>query len=93
MAYSNKYLTAVIHSGYKSLNTFHCSVCRIEGKKGQTEAWFGADPQDGHIMCDGPKDRAFKLRIWQAFRKHFREVHPDRIPMVNKRIKRLGLKI
>jgi len=85
------YLGAI--GGYSSLMSHHCTICRYRDSDMTTEAFFGAETQGDSIIGAKPKDTAFRLRIWQAFRKHFREVHPELIPQVNRSIKRSGLKI
>jgi len=86
------YLGAIRKSGMWRLMSYHCPICYKE-LEGKSQAYYGAEWNGGAWIGTKPKDYAWRLLIWQAFRKHFREVHPELIPQVNRSIKRMGLKI
>ena len=81
------------------MSSLHCQICykdavingNVETK--ETEAYFGAEKNGGSTLGVTDLDHEWKLRIWRAFRKHFREEHQELITMVNRKIKRYGLKI
>ena len=79
--------------GGGALTSLHCTICRYRNHDMTTKAFFGADPQGAAALGGRKQDEAFRLRIWKSFRKHYREIHPELIPVVNRSLKKSGLKI
>ena len=86
------YLGAIKKSGMWRLMSYHCPIC-YKAKQGATQPYYGAVWNGGNVFSTHQRDLAWKLLIWQAFRKHFREEHPTYIKAINHSIKRFGLKI
>ena len=93
------YAQIIYHSNMSRMTSLHCQICykdavingNVETK--ETEAYFGAEKNGGSTTGVTDLDYDWRLRIWKAFRSHFRKEHPELIPMVNRKIKRYGLTI
>ena len=66
------YRIALRNSGISALSACVCNWCYV---KGQRVAFFGVPMTGGTTMGSRPQDQEFQKAIWNAAKKHMREVH------------------